>query len=216
MADDSDIIDIKAELAGLRTGARRATARLDDHESKITQAFERLDEIDELLGTKSPEFALSPWWWPSLNREEATEAWTTLTQWVDEVVVERYDKRAGGTQSRGGPLGELPYGARLLRCWFAHPVIVDQLSALHWAQRGDYRRNALPHAPIEWQMTWLPRTLDAAAKEFSDRQCLRVCPHYNAGVADPANQIKHDELSLPERMAWIKNDVESREAAPPK
>ena len=206
MADDELLL---IELDKLRQLINGLTGRLDDQENKLGDAFEQLGEIAEVIGVRDPSFALSPWWWPTMTPPQAREAWKTLTAWGDEIVIGRDDNGERTPEGEEWGLDELRYGDRVLRCWFAHPGIVDRLSALHWARRGDYRRHAPAHAPLEWQETWLPRTLNGMLTEFTERQCFGYCPYYNAG-REGSERVKHDELGLRDRMSWTKADVERR------
>lgn len=192
----ADLDDLHAELADLRSQLKSQDGRLADQE-RVVQG------IAELLGAKEPAFALSPWWWPTMTQSQADHAWKILTEWVDGLIIPRYDDGKNDCA-----LGELPYSTRVLRCWFAHPGIVDKLSALFWAQKGDYRRSAAAHGPLDWQENWLPKTLDALDKEFREKKCIASCSYLNKTIAGVAP--KHDTLSLRDRMHWIKVDVERR------
>ena len=49
------------------------------------------------------------------------------------------------------------YGDAVQQCWFAHPDVVDKLSALQWAWKGSYCQNAKAPAPGGWQTNQVRR-----------------------------------------------------------
>lgn len=201
----NDVDDLIILVGEVRSALAAINARLDNQETVLGNLGEQVELQAELLGTKDPAFLLSPWWWPTMTSAQAEEAWKTLTEWVDGLIIPRYDD--GKSQ---WALGELPASTRVLRCWFAHPGIVDKLSALFWAQKGDYRRNAAANGPLEWQENWLPKTLDGLDAEFRTKACIGGCPHLNGRIAGEWPDTKHKSLTLRDRMQWIRTDVERR------
>jgi hypothetical protein len=79
------------------------------------------EDLPELLETRRPDLALSPWGWPAMLRGEAEAAWEVFTSWVDDVLIGRYDNP---TWSAGGVME----GERIKPCWFAYPDVVDKIS----------------------------------------------------------------------------------------
>lgn len=213
--DSQALEDLGVLVVQLRQQLDGVDGRIDGLEHTLGNLAEQLDVHSEVLQAKDPAFLLSPWWWPTMTQGQAGEAWTTLTQWVDGLIIPRYDDgentmpTAGAQVLRPEEVG-LPYSSRVLRCWFAHPGIVDQLSALFWAQKGDYRRNAPAHSPLEWQETWLPKTLDHLGDEFRKKKCIGSCPHLDGTISGEWHTVKHDLLNLRDRSQWIKADVARR------
>lgn len=78
--------------------------------------------------------------WPDLDRAAAAEAWTALYGWIATVLVVRY------------PHVTYPEGTQLLPpCWYRHPWLVEELSALHTAWFHAYKGPASsPCAPNDW------------------------------------------------------------------
>ena len=214
MADDL-IDDAIAELSQLRSKLASVDGRLDRQEDVIGSLAEQLEAVAELLGAQEPDFLLSPWWWPDMTRSQAEEAWKTLTEWVDQLIIPRYDDGkntmpvSGAQVLRPDEVGT-PHSSRVLRCWFAHPSAVDRLSALLWAQKGDYRRNAPASAPLEWQENWLPKTLDGLDAEFKRKKCMGTCPHLSGAIAGNWPEQRHESLSLRHRKQWINADIARR------
>jgi hypothetical protein len=79
---------------------------------QVDLLLERFGEIDGL--------GAQPVHWLSLDANTAAEEWAKLTGWVDWFT-RRYE------------LAET-----LPACWYAHPPILEELSALHTAWRGAY------------------------------------------------------------------------------
>lgn len=72
--------------------------------------------------------------WRALSSSDAHQAWNDLTEWV-RWLVDRY----------GLPVSVVP------TCWFAHPVFVEELSALHTAWQAAYVvTTRSPTAGVEW------------------------------------------------------------------
>lgn len=84
--------------------------------------------------------------WVDLDAQAAAQAWEALRTWVVEVLVPRHPH-----VSTGGSGRQLP------SCWYRHPGLVEELSALHIAWCRAYRDpNAPATAAIEWHDKWLP------------------------------------------------------------
>jgi hypothetical protein len=177
-------------LEGLALDMLAVKGRQDDQERVLNELGHRLGEIAEILGAQDPAFLLSPWWWPTMLRGEAHKAWEVLVKWVDEIVIVRYD----GGEAREG---ELPEGKTLQKCWFAHPVVVDKLSALWWAWRGAYRRHAPANGPHEFQHLLIVRTFE----QIKLTSCLGGCKVLG---------IKSGDVTWNDRTAWVRDDIARR------
>jgi hypothetical protein len=181
---------VAADLVMLRKRVEAQEHRLEDVERVV-------GEIAQLLERTRPDFTLSPWWWPAMSRAEADTAWSVLTSWVDDVLIARYDHPR---RSVGG----LVEGASVKPCWFAHPNVVDKLSALHWTWRRSYSPNATAAGPVEWQESWVPRTLDQIKSQLTD--CLGGCSALGEGGDGP----KAGQLTPEDRAFFIGMDLASR------
>jgi hypothetical protein len=157
-----------------------------------------IKEVAELLETKRSDVLVSPWWWPAMVRGEAKAAWDTLTCWVDEVLIGRYD-------TPGRSAGGLAEGASVKPCWFAHPDVVDKLSALYWAWRRGYSPSATATGPIDWHMNWVPRTLGQIKSELTS--CLGGCS------ALGVDRVKAGQLTHQDRVLFVDNDITARREA---
>ncbi|WP_448256108.1 hypothetical protein [Microbacterium aurum] len=71
--------------------------------------------------------------WRELDDEDARAVWEHLRSWVEWVTV-RYDV----------PLSIVP------NCWFLHPALVEELSALHTAHAAAFDESDAGLGPISW------------------------------------------------------------------
>jgi hypothetical protein len=75
--------------------------------------------------------------WRDLPPEQARVEWETLRQWV-EWVTTRFDV----------PVTLIP------DCWWKHPALVEELSALHVAWRTAYDKQDTGLGPVMWLERW--------------------------------------------------------------
>ena len=93
-------------------------------------------------------------WWPDLDQVDAGREWAALTDWIDEVLLQRY-----------------PEAARVLYpCWDRHPDVVDALTG---AARDVARGVPSSHSPAVDAATWLDRWLPSLLGHM--RTGLRSC-----------------------------------------
>jgi hypothetical protein len=215
---EGEVEKLSTKVTSLGNQRDEDLGKLTEFSGQLTETRGQLAEVLELLNLREPAFLLSPWWWPAMKRSEAEEAWKLLTEFVDGLLIPRYDDGEVTATPRGvaaiNPEAvPLPTSPRVKRCWFAHPGIVDKLSALFWARKGDYRRNAPANGPLEWQENWLPKTLDALDAEFNKKKCVGACPHLTGAIAGEWPEQKHGTLTLHDRNTWIKADVDARPEA---
>jgi hypothetical protein len=71
--------------------------------------------------------------WKDLADDQAAEAWRALRDWV-EWFTARYDV----------PVSSIP------NCWWQHPALVEELSALHTAHRASFDASDSGFGPIGW------------------------------------------------------------------
>ncbi len=201
MADSGDLAaDALAIASGLKKTVDELSIKVEgllnqdvENNAGLLALADEVTQIRELIGAKEPDFLLAPWWWPNLTSDQAREAWDVLVPWVETVVIWRYD------YSSDAEVGELPEGASILRCWFAHATVVDKLSALYWAWKGDYRRHAPANGPIEFQENWVPKTLGQIEK------ILQKCQAGCTVLKQPLSKV-----SWPARTHWIDADIAGR------
>ena len=137
-----------------------------DEVGRVTLEIETLRqetrEIAAIVGELAQRRATAPApppapWWPDLpagpEREEAVQ---NLGLWVDEVLRARHPEAYN----------------ELGTCWFQHPDILDELTALRAAWFAAYRDpGAPPMAPIEWHDHWLPATMTRCKAIIRARGC---------------------------------------------
>jgi hypothetical protein len=114
--------------------------------------------VGQLVQRRATVLAPAPApWWPDLpagpEREEAVQ---NLGLWVDEVLRARHPEAYN----------------ELGTCWFQHPDILDELTALRAAWFAAYREpKAPPMAAIEWHDHWLPGTMARCKAIIRARGC---------------------------------------------
>jgi hypothetical protein len=75
--------------------------------------------------------------WRDLPADLAPAEWQTLRDWVEWVTV-RFDV----------PVSTIP------NCWWKHPALVEELSALHVAWRTAYDKQDTGLGPVMWMERW--------------------------------------------------------------
>lgn len=132
--------------------------RLDDFEAKSAASADEIAQIPELRSglaelTKFVRELLetaeadsrgerAPWWPDFKPSEERTTALRLLGVWVDEVIRGRHPEA---------------YRDSLQPCWYRHPDVLDELTALRAAWYAAYKDSAASAvAAIEWHDRWLP------------------------------------------------------------
>ncbi|HEY8588165.1 MAG TPA: hypothetical protein VIL55_01305 [Naasia sp.] len=90
--------------------------------------------------------------WRDLPAERAAEEWDALRAWV-EWVTARFDV----------PLTLIP------TCWWKHPALVEELTALHTAWRAAYADTDTGFGPLMWLERW--HTAKARMREAYPASC---------------------------------------------
>ena len=139
-----------------------AVERRLDEAGRVTLEIETLRqetrEIAAIVGGLVQRRANAPVpWWPDLpagpEREAAVQ---NLGLWVDEVLRARHPEAYN----------------ELGTCWFQHPDILDELTALRAAWFAAYRDpEASPRAAIEWHDHWLPGSMARCKAIIRGRGC---------------------------------------------
>jgi len=153
----------------------------------VTAAVGDIGKRLKTLTDTPKEPAVPVWCWATMDADTAAEAWAALWSWVGEVLQVRYP------QSR----------AVLMPCWYQHPEVVEELTALMaaWCKAFDLPDSA-PPAAIEWLDRWLPGVLRRVP------EYLRRCT--NRGAHE--EQIR--DVVLVDRDAfgdWVQADLYERE-----
>jgi hypothetical protein len=143
-----EVASLRREVADLSSKAGDVEGlrqNVDDLSGGVADLAER---VTRLIGSPSLDARPRPFWLPSLQGERAEHAWRVLGRWVEEVVVNRYQRS-------------------VKPCWYRHSLAVDQLAACYLAWSAAYLEDALPTAPAEWHDRWFPhlmRLVDADTK----------------------------------------------------
>ncbi len=96
-------------------------------------------------------------WWPDLaTGDSRAEALESLGAWVDEVLRAQHPEMYN----------------RLGDCWYQHPDVLDELTALRAAWYAVYRDPEAPGtAAIEWHDRWLPGAMRRCRRAIRARGC---------------------------------------------
>lgn len=146
----------------------RLTMRLTMATTSLETLQEQLDERDDSLLD-----GVTAWTWSALGPLGAETLWQRLERWV------------------GWLRGRYPLAEQLPGCWWRHPELVEELTALHVAWRAAYSDPAASMtAPIEWHQHYLPTFLARVrgwGVHCTDSHRDRPVALYSAaGTDDPA------------------------------
>lgn len=134
------------EIFDPRTGELLDTDSVPGLASVAKLHDERLRDLSgrlaELADPDSPQSAKSQWAWRYQGALGAQQLWEELADWV------------------GWIRGRYPIARQLPPCWWRHPELVEELTALWVAWREAYADPKAPMtAPIDWHDRWLPSFL---------------------------------------------------------
>jgi hypothetical protein len=149
-----EVASLRREVAGLAEKVGDVEGLRHDVEALSGGVGDLAGRVTRLIGSPSLDARPRPYWLPSLQGERAERAWRELGQWVEHVVVGRYQRS-------------------VKPCWYRHPLAVDQLAACYMAWSAAYLADALPTAPAEWHDRWFPhlmRLADADTKACTARK----------------------------------------------
>lgn len=108
------------------------------------EQLEALTEAVEQLGEdrSSQPDGRGPFVWAELDAQTAAKAWRDLAAWV------------------GWLRGRYPLARQVPLCWWRHPELVEELTALWLAWREAYHSKDAPWtAAADWHGRWLPEFL---------------------------------------------------------
>lgn len=146
--------------------------------AQVDYVLDRLADADGL--------GASPVCWTALDREQARSEWASLAGWVDWLV-DRYG------------LSE-----RIPGCWYRHPALLEELSALRCAWLGAYESPAARSTDGVYWHDMLDRVLGRIA-EWDRCGCVR-------GAHRDDVTVEGDQTLVTERARHIRADVETRPA----
>jgi hypothetical protein len=144
--------DVERDVGGLKDAVAKAEEELGPRVTELAEIVAALAE-DEASGSRAQR---TPWWPDFGAGEELTEALRALGVWVEEVIRQRHPELYRG----------------LAPCWYRHPEVLDELTALRTAWFGAYRDSmASATAAIEWHDRWLPACLARCKAVMKSRGC---------------------------------------------
>lgn len=160
------------------------SARLDRLQAQVAILSSRIDLFTTLVtgGDDLQTSTRRTWVWSSLTAAEASLAWAHLTGWVDQLV------------ARYGLHEAVP------ACWYAHPPLVEELSALRAAWLAAYHPRAKPDQAAVWH-------------DVLDRVLTRVRGWNRTGCAGthrPEPPLTPHEDDAADRRSYIAADLEHR------
>lgn len=142
------------------------------------------EQLQALLPTEERQPQMWDWSAAGMNRQAAGVAWSTLVDWVRDVLAGMY----GAVGDRAARKESVP------ACWYRHPDAVVELSWLCQEWLRIYRSDkGTPGAAAEWHDRWLPGVITRLAHTASTADCVR-----NMGQHKPfrAAEAIDDETAL--------------------
>jgi hypothetical protein len=111
------------------------------HEQRLEQMSAQLDELLD-READGPSSSNGPVVWHQLNPYETERTWRALAEWV------------------GWLRGRYPLAHQVPLCWWRHPELVEELTALWLAWREAYvEKGASLTGGADWHGRWLPEFL---------------------------------------------------------
>jgi hypothetical protein len=117
--------------------------------------------------------------WRDLPADQAAVEWRTLRDWV-QWVTNRFDV----------PVSLIP------NCWWQHPALVEELSALHVAWRTAYDKQDTGLGPVMWLERW--HNAKPRLRAAYPGSCTN-------GHHPPTGRSWKDTIDQGEWDAWVKN-----------
>ncbi len=144
--------------------------------------------------------------WHDLTPHEAQRTWRALAEWV------------------GWLRGRYPLAHQVPLCWWRHPELVEELTALWLAWRDAYVEKGAPlSAPADWHGRWLPEFLRRIGAGGWNLACegehkaarhrpVRRPPGGRRQRSSTAPRAPDPDRSTAERWSRCSDDVEMHEA----
>jgi hypothetical protein len=111
------------------------------HDEQIYQLSAVVAQIQEADSSASADLA-GPYVWHTLSATDTAKLWEALADWV------------------GWVRGRYPLARQIPLCWWRHPELVEELTALWLAWREAYTEKGAPlTAAADWHGRWLPEFL---------------------------------------------------------
>ena len=120
-------------------GLASVAALHDEQIYQLSAVVAQLQEADESSATTRSS---GPYVWHTLSTDDAEKLWEALADWV------------------GWLRGRYPLARQVPLCWWRHPELVEELTALWLAWREAYTEKGAPlTAAADWHGRWLPEFL---------------------------------------------------------
>lgn len=161
------LIGMVTELGNRQADADKTVDGLMVAVGKVAQGLQELSEKWE--NGYVPPGPHGPWWWPTMTRSEADNAWQLLKPWV-EGIMDRYQM-------------EKLHGVR--KCWFAHGQLVDEFSGLYHYWWTAFGSKAGAVMPIDWVQRYMPTLIDHV--RTAGKICDPVCKVLGVNPAKVTN-----------------------------
>ena len=160
-----------------------------------------VDQINELAAVVEDDGSpraegKAPFVWTDLDPRAATRAWRQLARWVAWL------------------RGRYPLARQVPLCWWRHPELVEELTALWFAWREAYtEKNAPLTAAADWHGRWLPEFLRRIGAGGWNVACEgehkdRVVGLYDARAVDDEHDFEAFIASSPTQETEPFNETE--------
>ena len=168
----------------------------DDVTHLATELAETITWLRGQLGDDSQDDeAGGQWCWRDMPPERAAQLWRELADWI------------------GWLRGRYPVAGAIPACWWRHPELVEELTALYRAWTGAVAGGTSgTYNAIEWHDRWLPGVL-ARIKTWGLDRCAHQRSHHDrpAGAYDTRAVDEPDAY-----QAMVTDDLAKRRQASPK
>jgi hypothetical protein len=112
------------------------------HDDQIYRLAAAVSELQDGVASKSAGAADGPVVWQELDSDAAAKTWKALADWVAWL------------------RGRYPLARQVPPCWWRHPELVEETTALWLAWKDAYLDNGAPlTAAADWHCRWLPEYL---------------------------------------------------------
>lgn len=185
-----------AELNAVTGELRAAAGAVDGRQAEALDLIAKLAERVAKLEAKTADKPDRLWDWSSMDKVKAQRAWTTLSGWVEHILVPWYDRVGEDQEIKTKKLGGQGASKPRLRippCWAWHRDVVIELSWLCQDWIALYRlQQGSPAKAGDWHSRYLP----GALHRIRNTSTAALCEYRHTllpGVADaPAEQVGPD------------------------
>ncbi|MFJ4851685.1 hypothetical protein [Streptomyces sp. NPDC088733] len=192
---DHQILNVVRDTLLLQKEMRHINeARLPQQVMEMSRIIRDVADTVKRRDEEGPD-ETKPWNWATMTATEQAEAWAVLLQWRREVLKVRFPQA---------------YNKMLAPCWYRHPDVVEELSALY----------------VSWSYAYVDKERSAfRAADFLDRrlpfttqrvvELLATCSSYE-GATHQEPQPKreeHDDAELSDFLLPLHERAQQEEQA---